>query len=121
MESTRDSNQGAWDSTAAACDGNLCAFYVELRNSCRPWVVDGKLLDTKKIFAIGYAGGDRNAVGESKIPSDRAVREGRADIFNFEPDVAGAVERISSATGLGHVEGGRALMVNRDISGEGDR
>lgn len=121
MESTWDSNQGAWDSTAAPCDGDLCALYVELGNSCRPRIVDGKLLDAEKIFAIGYAGGDSNAVGESKIPSRRAVREGRADIFDFEPDVTGAVERISSATSLGHVEGDRALMINRDISGEGDR
>jgi hypothetical protein len=47
---------------AAACDGHLGAFDVELRDAGRPGVVDAELLDAEQVVARGDAGGDGGGV-----------------------------------------------------------
>lgn len=44
-------------------DSNLRTFDIKLRDSCWPWVMDSKLLDTKEVVSRGNAGGDVECVG----------------------------------------------------------
>lgn len=82
--------------------------------------MDGQLLDAEQVLAVWHAFGDRDAVALCEVPGCAAAVEGRADVFDLEPDAAGAVEGVGGAGGLGHVEGDGALVVDGDVGGEGE-
>ena len=80
--------------------------------------MDGQLLDANEVLAIGYTGGNCNAVALLEVPGRSAVAEGWADVFDLEPDVTRTVKRVSGIRCLSHVKRYGALMLHSDIGRE---